>query len=74
MAAYVGRLPSGEIVVSTVEGASLRLTLADARHVLGELGRVVDAHLDAEVRKLSRSDFREGVARARRAGLIREKK
>jgi hypothetical protein len=58
MAAYVGRLASGEIVVSRVDGAALRLTLTEARHVLAELQRAVDAQIDAEVRKLSRADFK----------------
>lgn len=58
MAAYVGRLASGEIIVSKLDGAPVRLTLAEAKHVLDELERAVWASVDAEVRKLSRSDFK----------------
>lgn len=58
MAAYVGRLPTGEIVIGRLGEAPIVLSLQEARHVHLNLAHTIEVEVDARVRDLRRSDFK----------------
>lgn len=58
MAAYVGRLPNGDIVVGRIGREPIVLTLQEAQHVLRDLGPTIAVVVDAAVMKLTRADFK----------------